>query len=136
MKHFLTLLMPALCATALFADIAIADELAVATEPAATAVTPADPGDVAWMLVASAFVLLMTCPGLALFYGGLVRKKNILGVMMQCVFLMGLMSVYWGVFGYSWAFGGDSRWCGGFKHVFLNGIMPAQDAIRMLPSPT
>jgi len=124
MKHFLTLLMPALCATALFADIAIADELAVATEPAVTAVTPADPGDVAWMLVASAFVLLMTCPGLALFYGGLVRKKNILGVMMQCVFLMGLMSVYWGVFGYSWAFGGDSRWCGGFRHVFLNGIMP------------
>ena len=89
--------------------------------------SPFDHGDVAWMLVASAFVLLMTCPGLALFYGGLVRKKNILGVMMQCVFLMGMMSVYWALFGYSWAFGGDGRWVGGFNHLFLNGVMPSAD---------
>ncbi|MFZ9089379.1 MAG: hypothetical protein ACO3FE_04745, partial [Planctomycetaceae bacterium] len=54
-----------------------------------------DSGTIAWMLVSIAFVLMMSCPGLALFYGGLVRRKNILSVMMQCVFLMGLMSVLW-----------------------------------------
>ena len=53
-------------------------------------------GDTAWMLTSSALVLFMTAPGLAMFYGGLVRKKNVLGVMMQCVFLMGLMTVIWG----------------------------------------
>ena len=63
----------------------------------------------AWMLAASALVLLMTGPGLALFYGGLVRKKNVLGVMMQCIFLMGLNSVIWALWGYSLAFGGDPR---------------------------
>ncbi len=102
-----------------------ADEPQPDATTTAEAVSAPDHGDVAWMLVASAFVLLMTCPGLALFYGGLVRKKNILGVMMQCVFLMGMMSVYWALFGYSWAFGGDGRWVGGFNHVFLKGVMPS-----------
>ena len=59
-----------------------------------------------WMLTCSALVLFMTAPGLAMFYGGLVRKKNVLGVMMQCLFLMGLMTVIWGLYGYSLAFGG------------------------------
>ena len=63
-------------------------------------------GHNAWMLTSSALVLFMTAPGLAMFYGGLVRKKNVLGVMMQCIFLMGLMTVIWGVYGYSLAFGG------------------------------
>ena len=63
-------------------------------------------GHNAWMLTSSALVLFMTAPGLAMFYGGLVRKKNVLGVMMQCVFLMGLMTVIWGLYGYSLAFGG------------------------------
>ena len=58
------------------------------------------------MLTSSALVLFMTAPGLAMFYGGLVRKKNVLGVMMQCIFLMGLMTVIWGLYGYSLAFGG------------------------------
>ena len=58
------------------------------------------------MLTSSALVLFMTAPGLAMFYGGLVRKKNVLSVMMQCVFLMGLMTVIWGLYGYSLAFGG------------------------------
>ncbi len=82
--------------------------------------------NVAWMLVASALVLMMTAPGLALFYGGLVRKKNILGVMMQCIFLMGLMSVVWALWGYSFAFGGDilGGFIGGFDHIFLKGIFP------------
>jgi len=63
-------------------------------------------GHNAWMLTSSALVLFMTAPGLAMFYGGLVRKKNVLGVMMQCIFLMGLLTVVWGVYGYSLAFGG------------------------------
>ncbi|MBT4868259.1 MAG: ammonium transporter [Planctomycetaceae bacterium] len=83
--------------------------------------------DTAWMLVASALVLMMTAPGLALFYGGLVRKKNILSVMMQCVFLMGLMSVVWALWGFSFAFGDDAL--GGFigntKYLYLNGVMPS-----------
>ena len=82
-------------------------------------------GDVAWMLVSIALVLMMTCPGLALFYGGLVRKKNILSVMMQCVFLMGLMSVVWAVVGYSLAFGGTSPYFGNFDHLLLKGVSPA-----------
>ena len=62
-------------------------------------------GHNAWMLTSSALVLFMTAPGLAMFYGGLVRKKNVLGVMMQCLFLMGLMTVIWALYGYSLAFG-------------------------------
>lgn len=59
-----------------------------------------------WMLTSTALVLFMTAPGLAMFYSGLVRKKNVLGVMMQCIFLMGLMTVIWGLWGYSLSFGG------------------------------
>ncbi len=85
--------------------------------------------DVAWMLVSSALVLMMTAPGLALFYGGLVRKKNILGVMMQCVFLMGLMSVVWALWGYSLSFGSDllGGFIGGTDHLFLKGVLPTMD---------
>ena len=60
------------------------------------------------MLTSSALVLMMTGPGLALFYSGLVRKKNVLGVMMQCVFLMCLMTVIWALWGYTLGFGGDT----------------------------
>lgn len=124
MKHLRTQILLGLGIILLAPGFSWADEAAKAVDPATANLNH---GDVAWMLVSSAFVLLMTCPGLALFYGGLVRKKNILGVMMQCVFLMGLMSVFWGVFGYSWAFGGDGRWYGGLKHVFLQGVMPSAD---------
>ena len=78
---------------------------------------------VAWMLTSSALVLMMTAPGLALFYGGLVRKKNILGVMMQCIFLMGLMTVVWGLVGYSLAFGGSNPYFGNLDHVLMKGII-------------
>src|SRR5690606_35916560 len=64
-------------------------------------------GNNAWMLTSCALVLFMTAPGLAMFYGGLVRKKNVLSVMMQCLFLMGLMTVIWALYGYSLAFGGS-----------------------------
>ncbi|MEZ6063703.1 MAG: ammonium transporter [Planctomycetaceae bacterium] len=104
------------------------DAGAATSEGSADASAAPDTGNVAWMLVSSAFVLMMTCPGLALFYGGLVRKKNIIGVMMQCVFLMGLMTVYWAVFGYSWAFGGSNPYVGNFDHVLLRGIVPSAEA--------
>ncbi len=82
-------------------------------------------GDTAWILVSSALVLLMTLPGLALFYGGLVRVKNILSVLMQCMTAAGLVGVLWVVAGYSLAFGGeDNMWIGDFSMVMLSGITP------------
>ena len=100
-----------------------------AESPAATA--EFDKADIAWMLTSSALVLMMTAPGLALFYGGLVRKKNILGVMMQCIFLMGLMSLLWAMYGYSLAFSADMPgtfgFVGGFDKIFLNGVLPYWD---------
>lgn len=102
--------------------------LAVAQETPTT-VQPADynHGDNGWMLVASALVLLMTAPGLAMFYGGLVRKKNVLGVIMQCVFLMGLMAVLWATYGYSLAFGTGGAYLGGTDYLFMNGVQPTFD---------
>jgi Amt family ammonium transporter len=79
-------------------------------------------GDNAWMLVSAALVLLMTGPGLALFYGGLVRKKNILGTMMQSFAMMGLVTVIWAIVGYSLAFGHGNLFIGGFEHLFLRGV--------------
>jgi len=79
-------------------------------------------GDNAWMLTSAALVLLMTGPGLALFYGGLVRKKNILGTMMQSFAMMGLVTVIWAVCGYSLAFGHGNAFIGGFEHLFLRGV--------------
>src|SRR5262245_60780612 len=79
-------------------------------------------GHNAWMLTSSALVLFMTAPGLAMFYSGLVRKKNVLGVMMQCVFLMGLMTVIWGLYGYSLAFGGSNKFIGNADHLFMNKV--------------
>ena len=79
-------------------------------------------GDNAWMLMSSALVLLMTGPGLALFYGGLVRKKNILATMMQSFALMALVSVLWALFGYSLCFAPGNPFIGGFDYVFLRGV--------------
>lgn len=76
----------------------------------------------AWMLVCCALVLFMTAPGLAMFYGGLVRRKNVLSVMMQCVFLMGLMTVIWALYGYSLAFGGEGGWIGNGDYLMMNNV--------------
>jgi Amt family ammonium transporter len=105
-------------------------EPAPAAAPDARALPPKfDRANTAWMLTSSALVLMMTAPGLALFYCGLVRKKNVLGVMMQCVFLMGILSIVWALWGYSLAFGDDAL--GGFvgngKFLFLNNVMPIWD---------
>jgi Amt family ammonium transporter len=79
-------------------------------------------GDNAWMLTSAALVLMMTGPGLALFYGGLVRRKNTLAIMMQSFAMMGLISVLWALVGYSLAFGGDGPVIGNFSHAFLRGV--------------
>ena len=84
--------------------------------------------DNAWMLVSSALVLFMTGPGLALFYGGLVRKKNVLGTMMQSFAMMGIVTVVWAIFGFSLAFGSGNSFIGGLHNVFLRGVGPAPDA--------
>jgi len=95
-------------------------------------------GDNAWMLVSAALVLLMTGPGLALFYGGLVRKKNILGTMMQSFAMMGLVTVIWAVCGYSLAFGHGNAFIGGFEHLFLRGVSlrPNPDYAATIPEQT
>ncbi len=85
-------------------------------------------GDNAWMLTSSALVLLMTGPGLALFYGGLVRRKNVLGCMMQSFTLMALITVLWALWGYSLCFGSGTGFIGGFQHFFLRGVGAAPDA--------
>ena len=76
----------------------------------------------AWILTSTALVLLMTLPGLALFYGGLVSKKNVLSVLMQCFAIAGIVSILWMVIGYSLAFGEGNNFIGDFNKVFMNGI--------------
>jgi Amt family ammonium transporter len=89
--------------------------------------TPIDTGNTAWMITATVLVLLMTLPGLALFYGGLVRSKNVLSVLMHCYAIAALASIMWVVFLYSFAFDEDSGllgggWLGGLSNAFLNGV--------------
>ncbi|MFT5451927.1 MAG: Amt family ammonium transporter [Enterobacterales bacterium] len=79
-------------------------------------------GDTAWMLTATALVLFMTIPGLALFYSGLVRAKNVLSVMMHCFAITCLCSVLWFIFGYSIAFGGEGAYWGGLDYLFMKGM--------------
>lgn len=94
-----------------------------------------DTGDNGWMLVCSALVLFMTAPGLALFYSGLVRKKNVLSVMMQCIFLMCLMTVIWAIWGYTLGFGGDAmspppKWIGNNDHLMMRGVAATWDEAK------
>ncbi|MDH3686867.1 MAG: ammonium transporter [Myxococcales bacterium] len=79
-------------------------------------------GDVAWILTSSAIVLMMTIPGLALFYGGLVRSKNVLSILMQCLVCAALVSVTWVLWGYSIAFGGEGAFWGGLAKLGLSGV--------------
>ena len=112
-------------------------EQSVRTAQTASA-TAQSAADNAWMLVSAALVLLMTGPGLALFYGGLVRKKNILGTMMQSFAMMGLVTILWAVVGYSLAFGHGNAFIGGFEHVFLRGVglTPNTDYAATIPEQT
>jgi Amt family ammonium transporter len=81
-----------------------------------------DKGDVTWMMISTILVILMVIPGLALFYGGLVRSKNMLSVLMQVMVVFSLISVLWAVYGYSLAFGGEGLIIGGFDKLFLKGV--------------
>ncbi len=106
---------------------AVAAVAAPAAEAAAPAAAPApvpNKGDTAWMMISTVLVILMTIPGLALFYGGLVRAKNMLSVLMQVFVIFALISVLWAVYGYSVAFTGGSAFFGGFDKLFLMGITP------------
>ena len=85
------------------------------------------PGDVAWVLVSTVLVLLMTVPGLALFYAGMVRKKNVLATMMQSFILCAAMTVVWVVAGYSLAFTNGNAWVGDLSRLFLNGLADGWD---------
>lgn len=138
-------------------------EPAVAKEPAADDTNPAAPpadetakpptieevndkadealiaGHNAWMLVCCALVLFMTAPGLAMFYGGLVRKKNVLSVIMQCLFLMGLMTVLWAIVGYSLCFDGpngliaSNPFIGNLDYIFMDGVAREWDPVTGEP---
>lgn len=84
-------------------------------------------GNTAWVLTSTALVLFMTLPGLSLFYGGLVRTKNVLSVLMQCFAITCLVSLLWLIYGYSLAFGSGNNWIGGFGKMFMAGV--AEDSL-------
>ena len=108
-----------LCALLALPAIAMAHETAAPT---------LDSGNTAWMTVATILVMLMTVPGLALFYGGLVRRKNLLSIIMQCFVVVGVITILWFALGYSWVFGKGLKdspagfFMGGFDKIFLHGI--------------
>jgi len=117
MRVALGVLLCLLCGSTAFA----ADTIAPAPPP-----LKIDTGDTAWMLTSSALVLMMTGPGLALFYSGLVRRKNVLATMMQSFILMAVVSVIWAIFGYSLAFGEGNKFFGSpTQYLFLNGVTAA-----------
>ncbi len=125
---------PAVTAPAEAAPADAAAPPAMAAAPAAAAVAPADAapaaapapvpnkGDTAWMMVSTLLVILMTVPGLALFYGGLVRSKNMLSVLMQVLVTFSLIVVLWFIYGYSLAFTEGNAFVGGFDRLFMKGI--------------
>ncbi|MGI9213491.1 MAG: ammonium transporter [Methylococcaceae bacterium] len=104
-----------------FSELALSEETVAAAAPA---VPSANKGDVAWMIVATVLVTLMVIPGLALFYGGMVRAKNMLSVLMQVFVIFSLMAVLWALYGYSLAFTEGNAFIGGFSKAFLLGITP------------
>ena len=117
--------MGAIAAFAQEAAPAAADALA-----AAPAAPVPDKGDTTWMLVSTILVIAMTIPGLALFYGGLVRSKNVLSVLMQVLAGFSILALLWVVYGYTLAFGGDGSgaYIGGFDKLFLAGVTPDSTA--------
>ena len=96
--------------------------LALALFPAAAHADTLDSGDTAWMITATALVLFMTVPGLALFYGGLVRAKNVLSVLMQCFAITALMTILWTAAGYTISFCEGNAYFGSMEYAFLGGI--------------
>jgi Amt family ammonium transporter len=143
-------LLVALCATSVFAQEQPAAPAPAATAPAAPTIESVNKkaddaalaGHNAWILTSSALVLFMTAPGLAMFYGGLVRKKNVLSVMMQCLYLMCLNTVIWGVYGYSLSFGGNDAanlgsklnpYIGNSDYLFMRNVQRTWDDTTKAP---
>ncbi|MGV3499766.1 MAG: ammonium transporter, partial [Hydrogenophaga sp.] len=123
-------------APAAAAPAAPAAEAPAAAAPAAAEEAPketVDKGDVTWMMIATVLVIMMVIPGLALFYGGLVRSKNMLSVLMQVMVVFSLISVLWAVYGYSLAFGGEGLIIGGLDKVFLAGVNTESLAATFTP---
>lgn len=106
------------------APVQAADAAPAEAAPAAAPAPKLDSGDTAWMLTSTLLVILMTIPGLALFYGGLARSKNMLSVLVQVFVVFSLISVLWALFGYSFTFGGEGLFVGGAEKLFLKGIAP------------
>ena len=107
------------------APLAVTAEAAPAAAPAEAAPAPAptpNKGDTTWIMVATLLVIMMTIPGLALFYGGLVRSKNMLSILMQVFSIFALITVLWAIYGYSLAFTQGNAFIGGFDRLFLKGI--------------
>ena len=126
--------------TGLIAGVGLTAATSTWAQTAVTAAAPAAPvvnsGDTAWVLISTALVLLMTIPGLALFYGGLVRRKNVLSILMQCFFLVCLITMQWVVFGYSLSFGPDIKgFIGNLSWSVLNhvGAEPNADYAATIP---
>src|SRR5205809_3159720 len=117
----------ALCGSAAFAQAPPSAEARL-TALEASVKSAQSAGDNAWMLTSAALVLMMTGPGLALFYGGLVRRKNVLGTMMQSFILMAVVTVIWALVGYSLAFGGYSAFVGNLDFALLNNVGSAPNA--------
>jgi ammonium transporter, Amt family len=109
-----------LCLMVAGASYAQEGSTSAAAQPLIQTGSQVDTGDTAWMLISIALVMLMT-PGLAFFYGGMVRRKNVLGVLMQCFIVIGVMTAQWILFGYSLAFGPGKGFWGGFEWFGLNG---------------
>ncbi|MEO7245722.1 MAG: ammonium transporter [Rubrivivax sp.] len=106
----------------------------IAPEAAASAAPTVDKGDVAWMMTSTLLVIFMAVPGLALFYGGLVRSKNMLSVLMQVLVVFSLICVLWAVYGYSLAFGGEGLIIADLGKLFLAGVTPDSLADTFTPS--
>src|SRR6202043_1637792 len=129
----LSLLFLSLCSIAAAQPAADLDKRLADIEKAVKSAQSA--GGNAWMLTSAALVLMMTGPGLALFYGGLVRHQNFLSIMMHSFVLMAVISVLWALVGYSLAFGEGNSFIGGFQYVFLNvgGADPNGDSAGTIP---
>ena len=104
------------------------------TEPQLVATDKISAGDTAWMLTSTALVLMMTIPGLALFYGGMVRKKNVLATLMQSFAITCVVTILWWVIGYSWAFTPGTAYLGGSSRLLMNGMVFMHDAGKLTVS--
>jgi Amt family ammonium transporter len=109
-----------------------ADGVAAPTEPTLMGVDKISAGDTAWMLTSTALLLMMSIPGLALFYGGMVRKKNVLATLMQSFAIICMVTLLWWLIGYSWAFTPGSPFLGGASRAFFNGMTFVRDPTNKL----